>query len=66
MTKAEKDVIVYLIYESGADCCQKCIHLNRESCCLYNPKTGYCDNIEADDCDDNYCIDGMVKYFEQQ
>lgn len=59
MTKAERAMVLYLIYEGGADCCKKCIHLNKPSCCRYVSPTDY-----SAECSDDYCIEGMVKYFE--
>ncbi len=60
MTNAEREMVLYLIYDGGADCCQKCIHLNKESCGRYVSPTDY-----SAECSDDYCIDGMVKFFEQ-
>lgn len=63
MTSAEKKMVLFLMYDGAPDCCKKCVHLNLASCCLYNPETGKCDGEHLDD---NRCIDGMIKYFEQQ
>lgn len=61
MTKAERKMVLYLIYDGGCDCCSKCIHLNKESCGKYVSPEDY-----SGECSDDYCIDGMVKYFEKQ
>ncbi|MCM1437775.1 MAG: hypothetical protein NC131_00995 [Roseburia sp.] len=61
MTKAEKEMVLYLIYDGGADCCQKCIHLGKPSCGRYINDEDY-----SGECSDDYCINGMVKHFEQQ
>ena len=63
MTKAERAMVLYLIYNGAPDCCMKCVNLNSPSCCLYNPKTGCCDSDKK--LDNDRCIAGMVKYFEQ-
>ncbi len=60
MTKSEKEVILFLMYDGGADYCQTCIHLNKESCGRYVSPTDY-----SGECSDDYCIAGMVKHFEQ-
>lgn len=61
MTNAEKEMVKFLIYDGGADCCQKCIHLNKTSCPRYVSPTDY-----SGECSDDDCINGMVAYFEQQ
>lgn len=61
MTKEEKDVILYLMYDGGADCCKKCSYLNSNMCCVYNPATGEFDNKK--NFNDDTCIAGMVEYF---
>ena len=61
MTKAEKEMVKYLIYDGGADLCQKCIHLNKPSCPRYISETDC-----SGECSDDDCIDGMVKYFESE
>lgn len=63
MTEAEKKVCEYIINDGGCDTCSKCIHLNKESCCLYNPESGLPDG--DNDIDIDTCISGMVAYFEQ-
>lgn len=60
MKKAEIEMVKYLIYDGGADCCQKCIHIGKTSCPRYVSETDY-----SGKCSDEDCIDGMVKYFEQ-
>lgn len=61
MTNAEKQMVLYLIYDGGADLCQKCVHAGKPSCGRYVSPTDY-----SGECNDDYCIDGMVKYFEQE
>ena len=58
MTEAERELIIFLINDGGADCCQKCIHLNKESCGHYVSPTDY-----SAECDTGYCIAGMAEYF---
>lgn len=61
MTNAEKQMILYLINAGGADLCQKCIHLNKPTCGRYISPTDY-----SGECSDDYCIDGMLQYFERE
>lgn len=61
MTNAEKQMVLYLIYDGGADCCQKCIHLNKPTCGRYVSETDC-----SGDCNDDYCIEGMVAHFENE
>lgn len=61
MTPAEKKMILFLIYDGGADCCQKCIHTEKPTCCCYVSPKDY-----SGDIDDDYCIKGMVKYFKKE
>lgn len=61
MTRAEREMVLYLIYDGGPDCCRKCIHLNKETCCLYVTPTDYSGKM-----DDNHCIKGMVNFFKRQ
>ncbi len=60
MTKSEKDLVLYLMNNGGADYCQTCIHLNKESCGRYVSPTDY-----SGECSEDYCIAGMGKHFEQ-
>lgn len=60
--EAIRKLLIYLIYDGGCDCCSRCVHLNTDSCCIYNPETGCADKKEA--LNDDYCIEGMLKYFE--
>lgn len=61
MTKAEKEMVKYLLAICGGDNCRKCIHCDKPTCCQYVSSTDYSGKL-----DDDYCIDGMVKYFEQK
>lgn len=61
MTNAERKMVLYLIYDSGSDTCSKCIHLNKPSCGRYISPMDY-----SGECSDDYCIEGIVKYFEQE
>lgn len=61
MTNAEKKMVLYLINEGGCDTCSKCIHLNKRSCGQYVAPEDY-----SGECSEDYCIEGMVKYFERQ
>ena len=64
MTSAEKKMVLYLMYDGGPDCCRKCAYSESENCCLYDAKTDQCDSEKP--LDDNQCIAGMIKFFEQQ
>lgn len=59
MTKSERKIILYLIYDGGCDTCRKCIHLNKETCGRYVSPEDW-----TGKCSDDYCIEGMIKYFE--
>lgn len=61
MTKVEKEMVLYLIYNGGANLCQKCIHLNKPTCGRYVAPDDF-----SGECSDDYCIEGMIKHFEQQ
>jgi len=60
MTKAEREMVLFLMHAGGTDYCQKCIHLNKESCgCYVSPKD------YGGECNIDYCIAGMIEYFER-
>lgn len=61
MTDAERKMVLYLIYDGGADLCQKCVHLGKPTCGTYVSPDDF-----SGECDDDYCIEGMVKHFEEQ
>ena len=61
MTNAEKQMVLYLIYDGGCDTCSKCIHNCKPTCGRYVSETDY-----SGECSDEYCIDGMVAYFETE
>lgn len=58
--ESTRKLILYLLNEGGADYCRKCVHLNKPSCGRYVSPTDY-----SAKCSDDYCIDGLIKYFEQ-
>ncbi len=60
MTNAEKEMVKYLMYDSGADTCSKCIHNGNSGCPQYISETDF-----SGDIDDDVCIAGMTAFFEQ-
>lgn len=59
MTNAEREMVKYLLTVCSGENCKKCVHCDKPTCCQYVSPTDY-----SGDLDDDYCISGMVKYFE--
>lgn len=64
MTNAERKMVLFLMYEGGADYCKKCIHCDKPSCPLYVSPTEEAEDYSGDRNDD-VCINGMISYFEK-
>ena len=67
MTNAERQMVLYLVYDGGADTCKVCVHCDKPTCPLYlSPEQEGADyNEDERHKHDDYCIDGMVAYFEK-
>lgn len=61
MTSAEREMVLHLIYSGAPDCCSKCIHNEKPTCCIYIAPDDYDGKL-----DDDVCIAGMLQYFENR